>query len=476
MRRSLALGAFFLVILAMAQAPAALAQRRVALVIGNAAYQNTSPLKSTKNDAVDMAAALTRLGFDVVDGTDLDKRTMEQTMREFAQKLARADVALFYFAGHAFQSGGQNYLMPVDARLNGEGDIDFETLPLTLVLRQMEREAKTSIVLLDACRDNALARTLARSLGTRSSQIGQGLAEVKAGVGSLVGFATQPGNIAIEGEGRNSPYATALLQHVEAPGKDVSGVLMAVRNDVLQATGGRQVPWEFTALTEEVYFKGRAGAATSAPAALPPPAATALPVDYDKEMEIAFWNAVKGSKSPAVLQTYLDRFPRGTFTGLARVMIEQLKSAEAAGRSRVASLPPPPAPAPAPAAPASSPQALARALQSELKRVGCDPGSLDGTWGSKSEQALEKFARLSKLAVPTGEPSEAALQGVAGQMGRICPLDCDRGEVESNGTCVAKSRPEKTTVKRPARQKVEQQGSTPFRLCVGARVLGLCTH
>src|SRR5262245_46451282 len=105
MRRSLALGAFCLAVLAMAQAPAALAEKRVALVIGNAAYQNTSPLKSPKNDAADMAAALTRLGFDVVDGIDLDKRTMERTMRQFTQKLSRADVALFYFAGHALQSG-----------------------------------------------------------------------------------------------------------------------------------------------------------------------------------------------------------------------------------------------------------------------------------------------------------------------------------------------------------------------------------
>ena len=136
-----------------------------------------------------------------------------------------------------------------------EGDIDFEALPLSLVLRQMEREAKTSIVLLDACRDNPLARSLARSMGTRSSLIGQGLAEVRAGVGTLVGFSTQPGNIALEGDGRNSPYATALLKHMETPGKDVGGVLVAVRNDVLSATAGKQVPWEFTALTDAVYLR-----------------------------------------------------------------------------------------------------------------------------------------------------------------------------------------------------------------------------
>ena len=466
---------------------AAQADKRVALVIGNGAYQNTTQLKSTKNDAADMAAALTRLGFDVVDGSDLDKRAMERTMRAFTQKLARADVALFYFAGHALQSGGQNFLMPVDARLRSEGDVDFEALPLSLVLRQMEREAKTSIVLLDACRDNPLARSLARSLGTRSSLIGQGLAEVRAGVGTLVGFATQPGNIALEGAGRNSPYASALLQHMETPGKDVGGVLVAVRNDVLQATAGKQVPWEFTALTDEVVLRPAAAslpprAAGPAPptGALPAPSATGeLPPDYDKEMEIAFWNAVKDSKLPAVLAAYLDRFPRGTFAELARVMIEQLKAAQAAAApapSKLASLP---ARLPeAPPTPGTSPQGLARALQAELKRVGCDPGSLDGSWGTKSRQALEKFQRLSKLSVPTGEPSEAALQGVAGQLGRICPAECDKGETEVNGTCVAKARPEKKkTVNRPARQNAEQPTTSPgFRLCVGGRALGLCTN
>jgi hypothetical protein len=460
--------------------PPAQADKRLALVIGNGAYQNTTPLVSPKNDAGDMAAALARLGFEVVDGNDLDKRSMERTMRQFTQKLARADVALFYFAGHAVQSGGQNYLLPTDARLRSEGDIDFEALPLSLVLRQMEREAKTSIVLLDACRDNPLARSLARSMGTRSSLIGQGLAEVRAGVGTLVGFSTQPGNIALEADGRNSPYATALLKHMEAPGKDVGGVLVAVRNDVLTATAGKQVPWEFTALTDAVYLRPASAPPALPAVAMPAPAAPAdLPPDYDKEMEIAFWNAVKGSKSPAVLGTYLDRFPRGTFANLARVMIEQLKTAQATAAgpnaARVASLPTePPASAPTPG---SSPEGLARALQTELKRVGCDPGSLDGTWGSKSRQALERFRRLSKVSFATDEPSEAALQSVAGQTGRICPIACEAGEMEVNGSCVAKPRPQKRkTAARPARPKAEQPGTSGFRVCVGGRALGLCTN
>src|SRR5262249_16297 len=163
------------------------------------------------SDAADMAAALHRLSFEVIDGTDLDKRAMERTMRQFTQRLTPADLALFYFAGHALQSGGQNYLMPVDARLRSDADAAFEphAVPLSLVLRQMQREAKTSIVLIDASRDNPLARSLARSLGTRGSQIGHGLAEVRVELGTLIGLSTQPGNIAAEGEGRNSPYAQA---------------------------------------------------------------------------------------------------------------------------------------------------------------------------------------------------------------------------------------------------------------------------
>ena len=213
---------------ALSASSAAQNERRIALIIGNSAYQNTPELKNPKNDATDMAAALRRLGFEVFEGHDLDKRSMERMIRQFGVKLSGADLALFFYAGHGVAIGGQNYLVPVDARLSSEGDADFEGLPLTLVLKQMEREAKTSIVLLDACRDNPLARNLARTMGTRSSQVSQGLAEVRTGVGTLIGFSTQPGNVAVDGGGRNSPYAGALLSHIEVPGTDVSGVLIAV--------------------------------------------------------------------------------------------------------------------------------------------------------------------------------------------------------------------------------------------------------
>ena len=297
--------------------PEAIAQeKRVALIIGNSTYQHTGILKNPRADADDMSAALKRLNFEVVEGIDLDKRAMERIIRQFGLKLQGADIALFFYAGHGLQVSGQNHLLPVDARLSTEGDVDFESIPLHLVLRQMEREAKTSLLLLDACRDNPLARNLARTMGTRSGQISQGLAEVKTGVGTLIGFSTQPGNVALDGSGRNSPYATALLKHVETPGRDISSTLVNVRNEVVKATNGKQVPWEHTSLMGQVVFS----------AATPPSQAA----NYDKEMEMAFWNAIKDSKSPKLLQTYIDRFPNGTFSGLANAMIETVSKEQTA--------------------------------------------------------------------------------------------------------------------------------------------------
>jgi hypothetical protein len=313
---------FLLSFVIFGTAAQAASDRRIALVIGNAAYQHTTALQNPRNDVSDLAVAFQRLGFEVMQGVDLDKRAMERLIRDFGVKLAGADVALFLYAGHGLQVSGQNYLLPVDAKLSTENDVDFESIALNLVLRQMEREAKTSLVLLDACRDNPLARNLARNMGTRSSQIGQGLAEVKTGVGTLIGFSTQPGNVAQDGAGRNSPYAGALIKHLETPGQDIGSVLINVRNDVFSVTNGRQVPWEHTSLMGRVVL------------AAPAPVENGSQ-NYDKQMEIAFWNAIKDTRSPDLLQTYLDRFPKGTFAGLARALMQQAEK-EAVAQKEVA--------------------------------------------------------------------------------------------------------------------------------------------
>ena len=235
--------------------PAA-AQKRVALVIGNSAYKHATALANPANDANDMGAALKELGFEVILGLDLDKRGFDQRVREFSRALPDAETGVFYYAAHGLQVVGRNYLVPIDAQLQSERDLDFEANALDFILKQMEldRDGKTSIVFLDACRDNPLAGNLARSMGTRSAGVGRGLAQVQAGVGTFVAYSTQPGNVALDGQERNSPFTAALATSIKEPGRNLTSVMIDVRRKVLAATSGRQVPWDHSALTGDFYF------------------------------------------------------------------------------------------------------------------------------------------------------------------------------------------------------------------------------
>lgn len=240
----------------------ATAAKRVALVIGNSAYVTANPLANPANDAGDMAEKLKSMGFEVLMGLDLDKRGFDTKVRDFASALETADSAILFYAGHGLQVAGQNYLVPIDAKLERERDLEFEAVRLDFILKQMElgREDKTNVVFLDACRDNPLSRSLARNMGTRSASIGKGLAQVDAGVGTFISYSTQPGNVALDGDGRNSPFAAALVKRMTEGGRNLTSVMIDVRKDVIASTGGKQVPWDHSALTGEFYFDPNAKA------------------------------------------------------------------------------------------------------------------------------------------------------------------------------------------------------------------------
>ena len=246
------------------------AESRVALVIGNSAYLHAAELANPKNDAEDIAAALQKLEFKVIKGLDLDKARMDRAIRDFTEVSRGASIGVFFYAGHGLQVNGRNYLVPIDAQLKAVEALDFEMVGLDVVQRTMESAGETNILFVDACRDNPLSRNLARAMGTRSTAIGSGLVAQEVGSGTLISFSTQPGNVSLDGTGsRNSPYAAALAKHISTQEKDLSGILVLVRREVMTATAKRQVPWEHSALTAEVRFAPPAPAHKSASVSTP---------------------------------------------------------------------------------------------------------------------------------------------------------------------------------------------------------------
>ena len=229
----------------------------MALVIGNAAYSNVPSLANPVNDAREMSSALRELGFKVIEGYNLNSSTMRSKIAEFGAALPGAGVSLFYYAGHGMQVSGRNYLVPVDAKVERPSALGTEAIEVNTVIADMEAEKRINLVFLDACRDNPLSRNLARSMGSgsRSTAVGQGLAQLNAGIGTLITFATSPDTIALDGSGRNSPFTQAMLKYIRTPGLEIRSMLTRVRADVIRATNEQQVPWDHSSLTGDFYFK-----------------------------------------------------------------------------------------------------------------------------------------------------------------------------------------------------------------------------
>lgn len=308
------------VLLAMSPAKA---EKRIALVVGNSAYKHLPRLTNPQRDADLMAQSLERVGFGVTKVIDADQRKLKTVLRDFGRSLRGSDsVGLFYYAGHGVQVKGENYLVPVDANIQDENEVEFESINVNAFLSTMERaQARINIVILDACRDNPFASST-RSAATR------GLARVSAPSGSFIAYATAPGAVALDGSGRNSPYAQALARAIETPGLTIEQVFKQTRRDVQKSTGAKQTPWETSSITGEFYFGGQPDTVAARPAPkAPTPSATAVqkPRSIDRSAEIAFWETVKNSSDKALFEAYLKQFPDGVFASLARLKISELE-------------------------------------------------------------------------------------------------------------------------------------------------------
>jgi formylglycine-generating enzyme required for sulfatase activity len=283
-------------------------EKRVALVVGNRAYKHTPWLQNAVKDADAVGHALKRLGFNVLDGRDLDFASLARQVRDFGRALRDAHVALFYYAGHGLQVRGENYVVPIDASLEHEADVQLELVAVQTVLAQMELGNRTSIVILDACRDNPLARNLARAMGgTRSVAIGKGLGPIQSGVGTYIAFATAHGQVASDGGGADhSPFTASLLDHIEEPELSISDIMMRVRQKVIAMTQdsrtGVQVPWESSALVAPFYFKPKTNE-TVALLARPNPAELASDAEND-------WERLKiaETENTSVIKKFIEQY------------------------------------------------------------------------------------------------------------------------------------------------------------------------
>jgi len=291
--------------------PNGLAQRRIALVIGNGAYQNVKPLKNPPNDATLLAATLKKLGFEVTVGTDKSQREMKQLIREFGQRLrGGGGVGLFYFAGHGVQARGHNYLVPVDAEIQTEADLEDAAVDVNYVLNMMDdAQNALNIAILDACRNNPFARSF------RSAQ--EGLAQVKAPTGTLIAYATAPDSVAADGGGANSPYAEELTKQIQVSGVLLETMFRRVAEQVSARSGGRQEPWFSANVKGDFYFTNRKNLSLSN-----------TPAKIDAvAVEREYWETIRSSNDPQDYKDYLQTYPDGAYVGVARAKIRQIETA-----------------------------------------------------------------------------------------------------------------------------------------------------
>ena len=306
-----------------AQAPAA---PRVALVIGNASYAHAPALANPLNDAADVGAALGRLGFEVTRLENADRSSLWSGLQEFALAASASEVAVVFYAGHGIEVDQRNFLVPVDARLASDQDVEFEAVPLELVSRAVERASGLRLVVLDACRENPFASRMQRAGATRS--VGRGLARAEPPGDTLVAYAAKEGTVAADGSGRNSPYSEALLVHLEEPGLEIGLMFRKVRDSVVASTGGRQHPFVYGSLSSRGVYLAAAPTPLSAPSPASVPAAGSANAGVSTDSHAArAYEAAERINTVMAFEAVVRRFPGSIYADLARAQIGKLTEA-----------------------------------------------------------------------------------------------------------------------------------------------------
>ena len=429
----------------------ALAEKRVALVLANSAYQNVAALPNPVNDGAMIAATLKEAGFDVVDSRhDLPALETRRALRDFADRARDADIAVVYYAGHGLEVDGTNYLIPVDAKLERDTDVYDEAFSLDRVLLAIEPAKQLRLVILDACRDNPFAKVMKRTVASRA--IGRGLAKVEpTSPNTLIAYSAKAGSTALDGD-KNSPFTTALAKHLTTPGLDVRRAFGFVRDDVLKSTGNRQEPFVYGSLGGEDMPLVPIKAAPSKPPSNPN---AEVRQDYELAQQI-------GNK--AALNAFLAQYPDGFYADLARSQLAKIAAesgqkpqqadtpANKASESKVAvnnAAPDQATAGPSTAAKTQGERAtnlaslnpgptqadIAKSVQTELRRVGCLNAAADGEWNAASQRSLALFNRYAGTKFDVKLASIDTLDAIKLKSSRVCPLICEHGFKANGDRC-----------------------------------------
>ena len=407
------------------------AGQRVALVIGNGSYAHASALANPLNDAADIGTSLERLGFKVTRIVNADRAELWDGLQKFSLAASASEVAVVFYAGHGIEVDRRNFLVPVDARLLSDADVEFETVPLDLLMRTVERTRGLRLIILDACRNNPFAAAMQRAGATRS--IGRGLARVEPSGETLVAYAAKEGTVAADGEGRrNSPYTSALLAQLEEPGLEVGLMFRRVRDAVLASTGGQQEPFVYGSLSSRGAYLAAAPEPAPSPDPAPPPSdasAESRPAHVgitSEEVAARAYEAAERVNTVTVYKAVVRRFPGSIYAELAQAQIGKLTkvatasseemevepATEAAAQQKPdvqAAVAPeereqavsaePPAPAPETIEGALNlTREERRRIQQGLASLGFNPGPADGLFGRDTRKALERWQSSQKMA------------------------------------------------------------------------------
>lgn len=435
---------FFAAVLLLATSLEAHAFKRVALVVGNSAYQNAARLPNPGRDASSIAEMFRNAGFDVVVlQQDVGNLDFKRAVRRFEEAALEADVAVVFYAGHGIEIGGVNYMIPIDAKLASDFDAPDEAIPLDRIIDAVTSAKRLHLVILDACRDNPFVAKMARRVASRS--VSAGLAKVEpATADTLIAYAAKAGSTAADGTGEHSPYTTALLHNLMLPGVDIRLAFGRVRDEVMKITGQSQEPF--------VY--GSLGGTTVSLLDTSDAPATALsaPVDPNAEARLDYEQFEKVGTKEA-WDAFLTLHASGPYADLARAQRAKLAASGAqkpdlptkpdAKASQIVAALTTPTTAPGSDSAASIPPAgpngrdIGRMLQTELKRVGCYEDVIDGEWSGPSRRALNAFNQNAGTKLEASKATLDAVDAVRDKPNRVCPLTCGRGLRADGDRCVA---------------------------------------